>query len=146
MKKLAALLTLALAAVALTACGGGDDSTTTTESVESSAAAGGGAGGEKSAGGGSTLSFEADPDGGLAYTSDTATAKAGEVTVEFENPQALQHDVAIEDANAEELGKTDLVSEGSASTTIKLKPGEYTFYCTVSGHRESGMEGTLTVE
>jgi plastocyanin len=150
MKKFPALLALALAAIALVACGGDDDETTTTPTTNEGAAAteGGAAQGEGGGAeaGGSTLSFEADPGGGLAYTSDTATAKAGKVTVEFTNPQALTHDVAFEDSSGETVGKTDLIEEGSTSTTVDLKPGEYTFYCTVPGHREGGMEGTLTVE
>jgi plastocyanin len=29
---------------------------------------------------------------------------------------------------------------------IDLKPGEYEFYCDILGHRQQGMEGTLTVK
>lgn len=145
MKKLATLLALALAATALVACGDDDDGTTTTPTetggqAENGAAAGGGGGAA------SALRFEADPGGGLAYTTETATAKAGRVTVELENPQALAHDVAIEDAGGETIGKTEIISESSDSTAVNLEPGEYTFYCTVPGHREGGMEGTLTIE
>ncbi|HWA53770.1 MAG TPA: plastocyanin/azurin family copper-binding protein [Solirubrobacterales bacterium] len=156
MKKLVAFLVLALAALALVACGGGgsDNSSTTATSGggESQAEQGGvaaeeaGKGGEKSGGSGSTLEFEADPNGQLAYTTTSATAKAGKVTVEFNNPQSLTHDVAIESSSGEEIGKTELVADGSDSTTVDLKPGTYTFYCTVPGHREAGMEGTLTVK
>jgi plastocyanin len=148
MKKLAALLVLALAAVALVACGG-SDSTTTTSSAEE---AGGGAAaesGKESAGGGgggSTVQFEADPSGELAYTTTEASAKSGKVTVDFKNPQSLTHDVAIEDSSGKEVGKTELIGEGETSTTVDLKPGTYTYYCTVPGHREAGMEGTLTVK
>ena len=149
MKKVAALLALSLAAVALVACGGGDGTTTTPTSNEGAAATGGGEtqAEEGAAGGGaSTVSFEADPGGGIAYTADTATAEAGKVTVEFSNPQPLSHDVAIEDSGGETIGQTDLIEEGSTSTTVDLKPGKYTFFCTVPGHREAGMEGTLTVK
>lgn len=147
MKKLAVLLALALAAMALVACGDDDGTTTTDTGAE---AAGAAAEGEEEAGaggeGGATVAFEADPEGGLAYTSDEATAEAGNVTIAFTNPQSLAHDVAIEDANGEQVGKTEVITDGSDSTTVELEPGEYTFYCTVPGHREAGMEGTLTVK
>jgi plastocyanin len=159
MKKLVAFLVLALAALALVACGGGgdDNSTTTTATSgggESQAEQGGGAAGQEAGGGGekasggstSTLKFEADPNGQLAYTTTSATAKAGEVTIDFKNPQSLTHDVAIESSSGEEVGKTELIADGSDSTTVDLKPGTYTFYCSVPGHREAGMEGTLTVK
>ncbi len=150
MKKVAALLALVLAAFALGACGGGGDTTSSSTepapeaTTEGNANAGGGA--TEGGGTGATLSFEADPEGALAYTTTEATAKAGKVTVEFDNPQSLTHDVAIEDSSGKEVGKTELIADGSDSTTVDLKPGKYTFYCSVPGHREAGMEGTLTVE
>jgi len=153
MKKVAALLVLALASLALVACGGGgDDESTSTASTESSkeskeSGSGGGAeSGKKAGGAAETLEFEADPEGSLAYTTTEATAKAGKVEVEFDNPQGLTHDVAIEDSNGEVVGKTELIDSGSDSTTVDLQPGAYTFFCTVPGHREAGMEGTLTVK
>lgn len=152
MKKLASLLVLALAAVALVACGSSSNSNTTNTSGNEAGAGGGSAesgkeaGGGESSGGGSTLSFEADPNGELAYTSKTATAKAGKVTVDFKNPQSLTHDVAIENSSGETVGQTELIGEGETSTTVNLKPGTYHYFCTVPGHREAGMEGTLTVK
>lgn len=149
MKKVTALLALALAAVALVACGGDDDGTTTTTSETSNEAAAGGGQtetGGQSGGGGSTLEFVADPSGALAYTTTEATAKAGKVTIDFENPQSLTHDVVIEGSSGKEVGGTELIADGSTSTTVDLKSGTYTFYCSVPGHREAGMEGTLTVK
>jgi plastocyanin len=150
MKKLATLLVLALASAALVACGGSDDGTTTTSTSSGSEAGGAAAGGGKEAGGGSgggaTVEFEADPSGELAYTTTEASTEAGKVTVAFNNPQSLTHDVAIEGSSGEEVGKTELIGEGETSTTVDLKPGKYTFYCSVPGHRQGGMEGTLTVK
>ncbi len=148
MKKFAALLALALAAFALAACGGGDDTTSssTEPAPEATTEGNANAGGGSEEAGGATLSFEADPEGALAYTTTEATTKAGKVTVEFDNPQSLTHDVAIEDSSGKEVGATELIADGSDSTTVNLKPGTYTFYCSVPGHREAGMEGTLTVE
>ena len=70
---------------------------------------------------------------------------AGSVTVDFENPSSTPHDVVVEDADGNELLRTDEISESSATATAKLDPGTYTFYCSVDGHRDAGMEGTLTV-
>ncbi|HWW66584.1 MAG TPA: plastocyanin/azurin family copper-binding protein [Solirubrobacterales bacterium] len=150
MKKVAALLVLVLASVALVACGSSSSSSSsssTASTPESGAAAGGG----EKAGGGATggsqaLKVEADPNGQLAYTQKTLSAKAGNVTVDFSNPQALSHDVAIENSSGKIVGKTELVAKGSTSTAVNLKPGTYHYYCTVPGHREAGMEGTLTVK
>jgi plastocyanin len=151
MKKLVAFLVLALAALALVACGSSSDdssSTTTTTSGEESSNAGGGAAKEEGSGGGSSSSieFEADPNGELAYTTTSATAKAGSVTIDFKNPQALTHDVQIEDSSGKEVGGTELIADGEDSGTVDLKPGTYTYFCSVPGHREAGMEGTLTVK
>ena len=151
MKKVAALLALILAAAALAACGD-DEGTTTTEETSAAAAgseeAGGGSEGSSAAageGGGVALEFEVDPGGGFAYTTEEASAEAGKVTVDLTNPQAVPHDVAIEDSGGKEVGKTDVITESSASTSVELKPGEFKFFCTIPGHREAGMEGTLTV-
>ena len=150
MKKVAALLALALASFALVACGGGDDTTGSTAEPAPEATTGGdanaGGGSKETGGGGATLSFEADPEGALAYTTTEATTKAGQVTIDFNNPQALTHDVAIEDSSGKEVGATELIADSSDSTTVDLKPGTYTFFCSVPGHREAGMEGTLTVK
>ena len=148
MKKVAVAFALVLAAIALVACGSSSSSSsseeTSPETTSESSAEGGAAEGGSSGGAGA-LKIEAASTG-LAFSSKTATAKAGEVTVEFNNPQSLQHDVAIEDSSGETIGETELVAEGSATTTVELEPGTYHYYCTVPGHREGGMEGTLTVK
>ena len=151
MKKLAALFVLILAAFALVACGGGSDTTSdSTAEQPTTQEESGGKSGEKEAEGGTagaaTLDFEADPSGSLAYTTDKATAKAGKVTVNFTNSSPVPHDVAIEDEAGETIAETEVLAEGSDSATAELEPGEYKFFCTVPGHRQAGMEGTLTVK
>jgi plastocyanin len=149
MKKLAAMFVLILAAFALVACGGGDD-TTSDSTAETPTTQEEGGGGEKEAEGGTagaaTLDFEADPSGALAYTTDSAESEAGKVTVNFTNSSPVPHDVEIEDSNGEVIAETEVLAEGSESTTAELKPGEYKFFCSVPGHRQGGMEGTLTVK
>lgn len=148
MKKLAVAFALVLASFALVACGSSDDSTSGDTTATETQAEGGKGNPEAkggSAGGASTLDISS-PSSGLAFTSDTAKAKAGEVTLSYTNPQPLSHDVAIENETGEIVGKTELVTDGSDSAPVTLKAGEYTFFCTVPGHREAGMEGKLTVK
>lgn len=142
-KPLILLVAMALAMLGLAACGGSDDDggETTAAEATTEATTGGGGGG-----GGSSVAITAAADGSLAYDQTEVSAPAGEVTIDFDNPAALSHDVAVEDSAGEELGKTDIVAEDTATTTIDLAPGSYTFFCTVPGHREGGMEGTLDVK
>ena len=133
----------ALAAVGLAACGGGGGNSTTAASTPASTTPAGGGG---AAGGGSTVNISTPGGSTLAYDQKSVSAKAGSVTINFDNKEALQHDVAVADSSGKVLGQTDLVSSGTANATVNLQPGTYTFYCTVPGHRDAGMEGTLTVK
>jgi plastocyanin len=101
--------------------------------------------GAAEAGAAGDLTLSAPEDGTLAFDTDALDAEAGEVTIGFDNPASIEHDVAIE-GDGEEIAKSDLVSEGTTEVSADLEPGEYTFYCSVPGHREGGMEGTLAVE
>jgi plastocyanin len=152
MKKVAVAVALVIASIALVACGSSSSSTSSSSEAtqaETTAESGAAGGGEEAKGGSegsaSTLDIEA-ASSGLAYTSKTATAKAGKVTLDFNNPQPLAHDVAIESSSGEVVGQTELATEGESSAVVNLKPGTYKFFCTVPGHREAGMEGTLTVK
>ncbi len=147
MKKILVLAVLAFAAFALVACGSSNSESSSTAGGESQAAQST-AEEEKTAGGGSlqVINFEADPGGALAYTADHVTAKAGKTKINFNNPQGLTHDVVIENSSGKEIARDELVQDGSSTTTADLKPGTYHYYCSVPGHREAGMEGTLVVE
>src|SRR5436189_4200714 len=69
----------------------------------------------------------------LAYNKKTLTAPAGRITIVLKNPSVLQHDVAIK-INGK-VHKSRLANKGdTVKLRIRLKPGKYTFYCTVPGH------------
>jgi uncharacterized cupredoxin-like copper-binding protein len=150
-KALLVALTVAIASLGLTACGGDDDTTgggatTQTEETTDPGAETGGAAEGGSAGSAAVVDIESPPGTDLAYTTDQVSAEAGKVTINYTNPQVIGHDVAVEDPSGENIGKTEVIVEDSASTEVELKSGDYTFYCTVPGHREAGMEGTLTAK
>jgi plastocyanin len=91
----------------------------------------------------STVPLAAVPNA-IAFNTKTLSAKAGKVTIAFTNSGALEHNVTIAQGNTV-LGATPTFSGGAKSVTLTLKPGTYTFYCSVPGHRAAGMEGTLNV-
>ncbi|HXS45931.1 MAG TPA: plastocyanin/azurin family copper-binding protein, partial [Solirubrobacterales bacterium] len=92
---------------------------------------------------GGTLELSADPSQ-IAFDTTTLNSKPGKVTIEFENPATLEHDVAIEQ-DGKQIAVSETIGKGKTSVSADLAPGTYTFLCTVPGHAEAGMEGTLTV-
>jgi plastocyanin len=92
----------------------------------------------------SSLKLAADPSGRLRYNTKQLSAKAGRVTIAFTNAASLEHNLTIAQGSTQ-LGATPTFSGGTRTLTLNLKPGTYTFYCSVPGHRQAGMEGTLHV-
>jgi plastocyanin len=90
------------------------------------------------------LPLAADPSA-LAFDKTELSAKPGKVTIDFDNPSPIPHNVVIEQ-DGKELAGFDPIAEGQEEVSAELQAGTYTFYCSVPGHREAGMEGTLTVK
>jgi mono/diheme cytochrome c family protein len=91
------------------------------------------------------LALPADPNGQLAYITKQASAPAGRLEIDSKNAASIPHDIALEGSGVDEKGDT-VQGGGVSKINVTLKPGKYTFFCTVPGHREGGMEGTLTVK
>ena len=81
---------------------------------------------------------------GLRFNTTTLHAKAGRIKILFANHSALNHNVRIEKGE-NELGGTKTIGTGSTSAIVTLKKGTYNFYCSVPGHEDAGMHGTLIV-
>lgn len=142
-RKLLALIAIAAIPVALAACGS-DDSTSTSASSEttSSTAASTDTSTAASSGGGQTVKI-----GESEYKLDPsdATLKAGSVTLDVTNDGTITHNLQIEGNGVEET--TDSLAPGdTGELTVDLKPGSYEMYCTIDGHKDLGMEGTVTVQ
>jgi plastocyanin len=118
-----------IAAVLLAGGCGGDDNGGATEATTQGEA--------------TTLPLAADPSGALAFDTTTLEAPAGTVTIELTNDSSVPHNVEVEGGGVE--AQSDTVTGASTSVTADLEAGTYTFYCSVPGHREAGMEGTLNV-
>ncbi len=111
----AAVMTLGLLAAA---CGGSDAPSTAPEG---------------------SVTIEA---GDLFFDPESVSLTAGGAEVTLVNIGAVEHDLAVEGQDVHEIH----VNPGETATgTINLSAGTYTFYCTIPGHRAAGMEGTMTV-
>ena len=95
-------------------------------------------------GGGQQIALASPADGSLKFDKTKLEAKAGTVTINYDNPSTTAHGVEIEGNGVEE--KSDTITEGKTSVTADLKPGTYEFYCPVDSHKAQGMKGTLTVK
>jgi plastocyanin len=118
------------------------------ESEAKAAAPAGGAGppgqAPPSGGASGTVAIAADPSGQLKYDKTSLSARAGAVKVDFTNDSPVAHNVTIQQGS-KNVSATATVTQAKASVTAQLKPGTYTFYCSVDAHRQAGMVGTLKV-
>jgi plastocyanin len=90
------------------------------------------------------LSIPADPNGQLLFQFKNAQAKPGPLTLQMKNDATVPHDIAVQGGGVNKAGP---VIQGGKTSTVKVtvKAGRYTFLCTVAGHAQAGMKGTLTV-
>lgn len=91
---------------------------------------------------GGRLNMDANPTGALAFTSSRASATAGAIELVMANKSPVKHNIALKG------GPTGAVVGQGGTSRVKatLKPGRYTYVCTVPGHEAGGMKGELTVK
>jgi plastocyanin len=151
-----AAVALALGLIALAGCGSSSSTSSSaskpettpaaTESTPTTSSAAGSAASESSGSTGSALSLEANPEGQLAYNTKSLSAKAGKVSIDFKNMSEVGHNVTVESSAGATEGATPTIQGESKTLSLNLKPGTYKFFCSVPGHRQAGMEGTITVK
>jgi plastocyanin len=124
MRRLVPVVLVAIAALALGACG-------------SSSGGGSSSGPSRTASGGKVTIDAMD----IKFDVKTIKTAAGPLTVTLDNKGAIEHTFKIEGTDM------TLKADGgkSATGTVTLKPGTYKFECTVPGHATQGMKGTVVV-
>jgi hypothetical protein len=91
------------------------------------------------------LTIPADPSGGPRLHVRVGPGHPGQVEIDSPNKSSVDHEISLEGNGVNENG--EVVKNGGVSkVSVDLKPGDYTFYCSVPGHRQGGMEGKLTVK
>jgi plastocyanin len=121
------IVTMTAAALLLAACGGGGDDGASADGAAGAAVA--------------SASIEVEA-GDLYFDQEQLAAPAGEIEMTLVNVGAAEHDIVIEEADD---SLVVFAAPGETATgTIELEAGTYTYYCSIPGHR-SAMEGTLEV-
>lgn len=93
------------------------------------------------------IDIPADPNGQLLFITKMATAPPGPLVVSSKNASSTPHNIALEGPGVN-VPPGPVVQGGAVSKlpSVDVKPGKYTFVCTVPGHEQAGMKGTLTVK
>jgi uncharacterized cupredoxin-like copper-binding protein len=116
-----------------------DAAAATPESAGATPAAGGE---EQAAGQGAGEAFEVESYDIYFEPHELSIPADTDVTVRLPNAGAAQHNFSID-----ELGiSVDIAPGATEETVINAPAGEYEYYCNVPGHKQAGMEGTLTVQ
>jgi len=86
----------------------------------------------------------------LKFTPPTIQAKVGQpIKIVLENKGAIEHDIAFPTIKADKPGPSlKAVAKPGQTATLEFTPsakGTYEYICTIPGHKEAGMKGTITV-
>lgn len=109
------------------------------EHGEEETAGGEGEGGEEAGGANVPLFVAIDID----YSQAPEALPPGDIDFSFENQGAIEHNVVIEELGDELI--LEAPGGGTDEATVTMEPGEYTYYCSIPGHRAT-MEGVLSIE
>jgi plastocyanin len=143
--RLAVLCLLVATSLFVGACGSGASNTGSQSAAAPTSTPTPAAKSQPATGSGGTVSLQPKGDQ-LLFDTNTLTAKAGKVTVDFTNDSAIAHNVTLINSANKTLGETPTFDGGTKSFNVTLKAGTYTYYCSVPGHRAAGMQGTLTAK
>jgi mono/diheme cytochrome c family protein len=94
---------------------------------------------------GGQIRLDADPSGALAFTASKALAQAGMLEFVMLNKAPIQHNIAVKGPGISPEKGPVVGNGGESKLSVKLRPGRYEFFCSVPGHEQGGMKGTLTV-
>jgi mono/diheme cytochrome c family protein len=94
---------------------------------------------------GGRLEIDANPTGALAFESTRAQAPPGTIEILSMNESPIQHNIALRQPGGRVVEGPVVGTGGTSRLRADLEPGKYEFVCTVPGHEEGGMTGTLTV-
>jgi plastocyanin len=146
--------TAVLLALAIAGCGGGGNNNTTNATTTNQTTTNAG---------GKTTGTTPSKKGGAAAKPVTVKLKEYSISpsnvtvtqggrISVENDGKLPHNLTIEQGpnpkqKSKKLAGTPTFPGGTTEILkVRLKPGRYAMACTVPGHRQLGMVGTLTVK
>ena len=138
-----AIAALATGSLLLAACGDDDDQTATDMPAMDDGHGGGHDDDEENrpvADGARRIEVTATD---FAFDPGEITANVGEDLAIVLTSEDVLHDFTIDELDAHVAADRDETAEGGLTAD---EAGTYAYYCSVPGHREAGMEGTLTVE
>jgi plastocyanin len=80
----------------------------------------------------------------IALTS--RTVKRGRLTIHVHDSGTIAHAISISGPGLAEASTPNVNPGGDVTLTVNLRrPGRYTVWCPIPGHREAGMHTTLVV-
>ncbi|HLW47346.1 MAG TPA: plastocyanin/azurin family copper-binding protein [bacterium] len=80
------------------------------------------------------------------FTPKDVTVQPGDISFTVTNRGAIEHNLTVDTTGGGRVTQIAIIEPGETrSIVVSLPPGTYTVYCSLPGHREAGMVGTLKV-